>query len=482
MPPGFGPRNRQTGESDVLGSPRSEHFVFISYSHDSVDHVDRVLRLSTYLRTDGITSVLDQYVESPPQGWPRWMTDQIEQAEFVLVICTEIYNTRFRGEIQSPTGLGVKWEGAIITQELYEAQATNTKFIPVLFDEKDLAHIPKPLRNSTYYNVSASSGLESLYRRLTGQPATVPPIVGKRRSMPPREQSTAILEPKDPLGSPDPLATNLSLAIARGSASKSPNPFIWRGGITEASGFFDRDDETDLIRTYLSGKQNCQIVGARRIGKTSFLRHIERIAFQWNDKLKIAYIDFHDARCLSLLGWLGSVAREFRWRNSPPSLSGFVECTQTAMGKGEQLVLCLDEFEELTLPSRRAEFTRDFFLTLRYTGQQGMSILTCSQRRLCDLVDQNDPTSPFYNTFPLLELGPFSDVSASDYVTLRRENVPAFTAKEKRLILEFAQGHPLALQVACFHAVNEKTRRGNLTHAFETARNDMRCFLPNTAW
>lgn len=69
--------------------------VFISYSHDSPEHKDRVLHLSDRLRADGIDCNIDQYETSPPEGWPRWMVNQIEEADFVLVVCTETYERRF---------------------------------------------------------------------------------------------------------------------------------------------------------------------------------------------------------------------------------------------------------------------------------------------------------------------------------------------------------------------------------------------------
>jgi hypothetical protein len=70
--------------------------VFISYSHDSREHMDQVLDLSYRLRADGIDCRIDQYEESPPEGWPRWMANRIEDANFVLVVCTENYERRFR--------------------------------------------------------------------------------------------------------------------------------------------------------------------------------------------------------------------------------------------------------------------------------------------------------------------------------------------------------------------------------------------------
>jgi hypothetical protein len=82
--------------------------VFISYSHDSPEHLDRVLVLSDRLRVDGIDGHIDQYEESPPEGWPRWMINRIEDAEFVLVVCTENYEPRFRGKEEPGKGLGVR--------------------------------------------------------------------------------------------------------------------------------------------------------------------------------------------------------------------------------------------------------------------------------------------------------------------------------------------------------------------------------------
>ena len=159
--------------------------VFISYSHDSREHMDRVLDLSNRLRAEGIDCHIDQYEESPPEGWPRWMIDQIEEAAFVLVVCTDTYERRFRGKEKTGKGLGAKWEGAIITQELYEAQANNSKFIPVLFSSHNSARIPIFLRSATHYELYTEEGYEALYRRLTGQPRIQKPELGKLSPMPP---------------------------------------------------------------------------------------------------------------------------------------------------------------------------------------------------------------------------------------------------------------------------------------------------------
>jgi hypothetical protein len=102
--------------------------VFISYSHDSPLLKARVLEVANRLRTEGIASELDAYHEAPPEGWPRWMLNQMEEARFVLFVCTETYHRRFRGRESAGSGRGAKWEGAVITQELYQGELLNTKF------------------------------------------------------------------------------------------------------------------------------------------------------------------------------------------------------------------------------------------------------------------------------------------------------------------------------------------------------------------
>jgi hypothetical protein len=170
--------------------------VFISYSHDSPEHMDRVLELSNRLRVDGVDCTIDQYEVSPPKGWPRWMGSQIEDADYVLVVCTEIYEQRFKGKAEKGKGLGAKWEGAVITQELYDAEADNTKFIPVVFTPRDPAHIPVVLRGVTYYELYTEEGYEKLYRHITGQPNIIKPELGHLLPMPPRERQQVFPSPK----------------------------------------------------------------------------------------------------------------------------------------------------------------------------------------------------------------------------------------------------------------------------------------------
>jgi hypothetical protein len=157
---------------------------FISYSHDSAEHLDRVWDLCERLRNDGIDCRIDQHLFSPPEGWPRWCRDQVQESEFVLVVCTETYKQRYEGKAPAGEGKGAKWEGFIITLELYEAEGRNSKFIPVVFSPQDTQHIPAELRGATRYDLSTPVGYDDLFRHLTDQPARQKSQVGPLRKMP----------------------------------------------------------------------------------------------------------------------------------------------------------------------------------------------------------------------------------------------------------------------------------------------------------
>lgn len=159
--------------------------VFISYSHDSEEHRQTVLALSERLRQDGIETCLDQYVNgSPAQGWPRWMRDQLDASNFVLVVCTPTYYRRFRGHEAPGKGKGVDWEGALITQEMYDSRSSTLKFVPIFLSAADESAIPEPLRSLTHYALISEDVYKSVYDFLLGQAGVEPGALGELKRKP----------------------------------------------------------------------------------------------------------------------------------------------------------------------------------------------------------------------------------------------------------------------------------------------------------
>ncbi len=169
--------------------------VFISYRHDSDEHSDRVLSLADQLREDGVDCWIDQYEEGLPENdWPLWMEKQVEESLFTLVICTETYHRRFYRKEEPGKGKGVTWEGAIITNMIYDTHCNNTQFVPVVFSKNDLDKIPLILKGTTHYILNEN--YENLLRLITRQHKTKAKPLGKLKSLPPKSRQTLFLSIK----------------------------------------------------------------------------------------------------------------------------------------------------------------------------------------------------------------------------------------------------------------------------------------------
>ena len=158
--------------------------VFISYSHDSPEHEANVLELANRLRADGIDAVLDQFENFPPKGWDLWGQRQIQDARFVLVVCTPAYQRRFDGEEEPGKGLGATSEAWYIRQLLYKAGGVNDKFLPVLLTDADSEHIPLKLQGYQHFSPYTEQGYEKLRLHLTGQSREPKPALPPKQRKP----------------------------------------------------------------------------------------------------------------------------------------------------------------------------------------------------------------------------------------------------------------------------------------------------------
>lgn len=151
--------------------------VFISYAHESDQLSDKVLSFSNYLRSQGIDSEIDQYEEAPSEGWPKWMMRQIQEADYVLVVCSSLFYERANNTTSCEDGLGVKWETNLILQQLYSMSVNNEKFIPIIFNPSDKEFIILPLEPYTHYIISDEE--EKLKNRILGISKPIRPELGE---------------------------------------------------------------------------------------------------------------------------------------------------------------------------------------------------------------------------------------------------------------------------------------------------------------
>jgi len=178
----------KSNESTIVPE-QSSRKVFISYSHDSDSHKQRVLDLAQQLLRDGMDVSLDRFVAFPPEGWPLWMLRQIDWADYVLCVFTERYNYRCLGTEKPGFGKGVAWESTIIFNALYGNPHFNTKFIPVVFEKQDENWIVRPMQGFSRYRVQSldlrvTGGYQEVYRLITKQPEVSPTTIGAIQKLP----------------------------------------------------------------------------------------------------------------------------------------------------------------------------------------------------------------------------------------------------------------------------------------------------------
>lgn len=178
------------------GAAPSPVRVFISYAWNDPAHEARVRDFWLFLRQNGIDAQVDLTAAERRQDWAEWMTQQVRDADHVLVIASPEYKRRAEGDAGPDEGRGVQWEARLIRDRFYADQRAGLQVvIPVVLPGGTAADIPLWLgpAATTHYVVSecTTAGAEKLLRLLTAQPWEVNPPLGAIPVLPPRSPGAA---------------------------------------------------------------------------------------------------------------------------------------------------------------------------------------------------------------------------------------------------------------------------------------------------
>lgn len=149
--------------------------VFISYSHDTLEHKKWVLELATRLRNNGIDAIIDQFELKPGDDVPHFMEKHLSSSNKILMICTERYVEKAnKGEG------GVGYEKMIITSNLLKKIDEN-KIIPIIRQVAS-TDVPIFLKTKLYVNFSKNDdyefSIDDLVRAIHNSPLFEKPPVG----------------------------------------------------------------------------------------------------------------------------------------------------------------------------------------------------------------------------------------------------------------------------------------------------------------
>lgn len=154
--------------------------VFISYSWDSPEHKEWVLKLANYLmERAGCIVLLDQYELSAGKELTFFMENGLEKADKVIIVLTEEYKKR---AMKREGGIG--FESSMISQGLYDLQANNNKFIPVLRQGTRETSAPIYIGTKVYHSMKDDSKFLNdafiLSKILYEEPEIVKPPLGAK--------------------------------------------------------------------------------------------------------------------------------------------------------------------------------------------------------------------------------------------------------------------------------------------------------------
>lgn len=163
-------------EESILGViPEGHPVVFISYSWDSKEHEEWVLKLSNDLASKSIYVLLDKYLEDGSM-LPVFMDLGIERADKVLVIGTP----RYRLKCYEPAS-GVAFEECIIRASISQNIGTK-KFITCLREGTFKTAFPMYIGGNKGYDFTKNENyeveLDRLSRSIYGKPIIQRPSLG----------------------------------------------------------------------------------------------------------------------------------------------------------------------------------------------------------------------------------------------------------------------------------------------------------------
>jgi len=150
--------------------------VFISYSHDSAAHKNWVLAFATTLRDRGVDAILDQWDLKPGDDLPEFMEQNLEAADFAVMVCTKRY------VIKANAGAGgVGYEKMIMTSSSL-TKISDNKVIPIVRENGE-PKVPTFLKTKLYIDFTKDEDFEfaidELLRVLLKAPLYEKPPVGK---------------------------------------------------------------------------------------------------------------------------------------------------------------------------------------------------------------------------------------------------------------------------------------------------------------
>ena len=276
-------------------------------------------------------------------------------------------------------------------------------------------------------------------------------------------------------------------------------PFIWPNPIRQSCNFHGRRWEIQRLKMAHDNRNHQQILGERKIGKSSLLEFCRQHAEEWH--CKSAYLHGLDPMVQAEEGFCRQIAEDL----------GLVEHGSEECQSMSALVRLLDEWsrstteEELLFPvlylddfpvfykqinkslSEDREKADSFWNGLRsLLDKQSLTVITTTRTPLSEVVKDYDinAVSELIGTFSHLTLLGFNEEEAKNFVSEMRPGGFVFTPEDQDSLLDRSREydhHPMALQILSSFVYDARVdgRESSIEEALTKANAEIMQRLPD---
>ncbi len=240
--------------------------------------------------------------------------------------------------------------------------------------------------------------------------------------------------------------------------SPSSSPFCVGNVISDPKDFWGREWEIRFTMDRVKKRESTSIIGSRRLGKTSLAK---QIYFQSQQELttthEVVWLDGQSTTTKTLDLFFKSI---YQACSIPLPDEGLPDSSNDLLLTFEEnvrslercLTLIVNEFEIIASPDNAAQFTKQFYNTLRLLAEDSqISLVTTSMYPIKNLCAHTlGVSSPFYNIFETVPLDVFKAVEADGFLDRTHRGV-TLAGNEKDLVRSKVTNfrHPLVIQIAC---------------------------------
>lgn len=249
----------------------------------------------------------------------------------------------------------------------------------------------------------------------------------------------------------------------------SENPFIFTRPVMEEN-FYDRTVEIDIAIGFIRNLQNFSVIGERRMGKTSFLKHIlsEEILEEAGidpGRYIIVYPNMSSLHEKTKDTLIGALVKEIKDHvqievESENIYDELEACIKKLDSEGSKLIIVFDEFE-IIAPILDYHFS--YWLRSIFQGPNVLAI-TANRTTMREITSEG-MASPLFNTFGNLFLGLFTRKETRNMVD-EMFNRGGMTLDEKEIsyLIDLSGGNPYLIQFLGFYYYEERRGKEGVVH------------------